>query len=73
MIDQLSQFLDSAAYQSLVEEAEHNHHALQLMENIHLNVDSALFFARLNETDRMNRELQCIEKIIKLLTKLYEE
>ena len=73
MIDQISEFLESDAYQCLTNEADYNHHAFGLLEDLHLIIDSALFFLQIDEKHRFNLEIQRIKHIINLVTKLYEE
>ena len=73
MIDQLEQFLEGHVYQSLITEAEHNDHAQDVLDIIHMCIDSAFFFASVNEQHRVDRELRSIANLINMLTKLYEE
>ena len=73
MMEKLEHFLEGHVYQSLITEAEHNDHAQDLLDTIHICIDSALFFASVNEQHRVDRELRSIARIINMLTKLYEE
>jgi hypothetical protein len=72
-IDKITTFFSSEQFSQLCEEADNNPEAMQLLEMINLILESAIFFHGIDEQHRVNREVQNLEKITKLINQLYEQ
>ena len=71
-IQQLTKFFDSEAFDMLAAEAETNQPARDLMNDLRLFVDSAIFFHNIGDMNRVERELAITKSIVSQIEKIYE-
>lgn len=71
--DIIGQFIDSQAFQSLVDEAADNPDAEEVLNTIRLSLESLQFFAEKGITNRVLKETQALHKTIEFLRQVYEE
>ena len=71
--DTIKGFLASNAYKSLAAEAEHNEHAVELLEIIDISIESLIFFKQNNIEDRVQYELYKLTNTFNYIIELYEE
>jgi len=71
--DIIEQFIDSPAFQSLVDEAADNPDAEEILSVIRLSLESLQFFAERGITNRVLTETQSLHKTIEYLRQVYEE
>jgi len=69
----VKQFMNSSAYDSLVKEADHNQHAIQLLEVISISIESLIFFKEHNITNRVQTEQQNLHTLFEHIKSIYEE
>jgi hypothetical protein len=71
-IQQLTKFFDSEAFEMLATEAETNQPARDLMNDLRLFVDSAIFFHTIGDVNRADREIAQTKMIASQIEKIYE-
>lgn len=72
-VENVKLFLESKVYEQLVEEAEYNECAIELMSMIDLSMESILFFQSIDEQTRVTRELKLLTKTLNYIKEIYEE
>ena len=72
-VEHVKSFLESKVYEQLVEEAEYNECAVELMSMIDLSMESIIFFQSINEQTRVKRELKQLTKTLNYIKEIYEE
>jgi hypothetical protein len=73
IVDTIKSFLNSDAYVSLVDEADHNNEAIKLLEHINISIASLIFFKENEIDNRVEREAHSLNKTFEYITELYEQ
>lgn len=73
MINQIKGFLGSSVYLQLVDEANYNPNAIELLEIINLTISSLIFFKENKITNRVDREEYNLQQTFNYIQEIYEQ
>jgi hypothetical protein len=69
----MNDFTQSKAFNCLLDEAENNPNAMQLLEIINLSLESLIFFKENNIENRVQIEAYNLNKLTNYITEIYED